>query len=104
MIGVKDNTINLNGVCAPLSMALNTFDAIVSKYGVDTTITSANDGKHSYGSLHYIGHAVDLRIWGIEKELVDIKKQFLSRYPNNQFDFVIEKDHIHLEFQPKEIL
>lgn len=104
MIKIKDNTINLQGVCAPLTMALTTFDAIVSKYGVHTIITSANDGKHGHGSLHFIGHAVDLRIWGIEKHLAEIKKEFLECYPNNQFDFVIEGNHIHLEFQPKKIL
>ena len=104
MIGVKDETINLNSVCTPLLMSLTTFDAIVSEYGVDTIITSANDGKHGYGSLHYIGHAVDLRIWGIQDKLNDIKAKFLACYPNKQFDFVIESNHIHLEFQPKQIL
>lgn len=104
MIGVKDNTVNLVGLCNQITLALYTLDAIFAKYNSDTIITSANDGVHSNGSLHFIGHAVDIRIWYIKKYLEAIKKEFLKFYPNGQFDFVIEKDHIHLEFQPKKIL
>ena len=101
MIVLKDNTISLFGMCNELTIAIVTINDMLKDYGVDTVITSCNDGTHSSGSLHFIGHAVDIRTWGIQNRLKDIKKRFKQAFPSDEFDFVIEKDHIHLEFQPK---
>ena len=64
-------------------------------------VTSCTDGKHSRASLHYTGNAVDLRIWNIpenrRKELV----AKLSLALGAEYDVVLEKDHIHIEYQPK---
>jgi hypothetical protein len=64
------------------------------------TITSCIDGKHKRASKHYTGCAVDLRIWNI----VDVEKAAmeLRQALTDDYDVVVESDHIHLEYDPKE--
>ena len=64
------------------------------------TITSISDSKHGPASLHYVGYAVDIRI----RELHNDPK-FLSDALRNalvdDYDVILESNHIHLEYQPK---
>ena len=62
-------------------------------------VTSVADGKHSQGSLHYVGCAVDLRLPRQARgSIINALKANLGP----DFDVVLEGSHIHLEFQPKE--
>lgn len=66
------------------------------------TITSIKDGRHRSDSLHYKGLAVDIRIndmGGLEN--VNKILQLAADFLGNEFDIVLESDHIHLEFDPK---
>lgn len=69
--------------------------------GKEAVVTSILDGKHKKGSKHYTGNAFDLRIYIYTKEqlndLIDLLKTTLG--PN--YDVVLENDHIHIEFDPK---
>lgn len=78
------------------------------------TITSLTDGKHSPSSLHYSGKAADFRTRDLlgfsAKEIGDLIRAKLwdfSRslgYKISAYDVVVEKDHIHVEYDPKESL
>ena len=69
---------------------------------VDLVITSLRDGKHMKGSLHYKGLAVDLRT----RDLCPINRATATRRLKGalgpEYDVVLESDHIHIEFDPKE--
>ena len=65
-------------------------------------ITSANDGKHMAGSLHYKNRAFDVRIWNILDDTAEAWVGRLKAMLGKDYDIVLEKDHIHLEYQPKE--
>lgn len=67
---------------------------IYSNRKKDFFCTSIREGNHSAGSLHYIGDAFDFRRQGINKS--DIKFAL-----GEQFDVVMEKDHVHVEYDPK---
>ncbi len=64
-------------------------------------VTSLLDGKHSSKSLHYSGHAADLRTRDLKgitaKEIAD---QIRGRLTID-YDVVVEDDHIHMEFDKK---
>jgi hypothetical protein len=66
--------------------------------GHDFVITAGNDGKHITDSLHYSGAAIDVRT----RELSEIQVQdlcdSLRNDLDNQFDIIIESDHIHIEY------
>lgn len=66
------------------------------------TITSVSEGKHSRGSLHYDGKAVDIRSRDMAEPagFVELLKDALGGL-GSDYDVVLEKDHIHCEYQPK---
>jgi hypothetical protein len=76
-------------------------------------ITSANDGKHSSGSVHKEGKAIDIRIRDLfpdEEIYGDVfwqKVEYLCYDLANclgpQFVVVLEKHHIHLQIGSKNI-
>lgn len=63
-------------------------------------ITSVTDGKHSIGSKHYTGYAIDLRIWHMSDSQIKIFTNFFQKNFDKNYDLVLEKDHIHIEYDP----
>lgn len=65
-------------------------------------ITSVLDGKHMKGSKHYRGLAIDVRINDKSKDEVH-RFYYTITYDSNliDYDIVLEKDHIHIEYDPK---
>ena len=112
------NITSLSKVMLPVLKALN---IIAFKYGLGGfIITSGNDGKHGgsngSNSLHYKNRAIDLSfreairnriINGIKLSSSIINKEIrdsLNTKPlASDFDIVIEKDHIHIEYDPKTV-
>lgn len=97
-----------NGVCPKmirpeLLLALNIANKVWEKNSQDLVVTSLNDGEHSRGSLHYCGQAADLRTRYFTEEVkimvADDLINALGRHTG--YDVVIEKDHIHIEWHPK---
>jgi hypothetical protein len=67
----------------------------------ECVITSALDSKHMTNSLHAKGLALDLRTHTLlPSKVLDIHHELQLRL-GEQFDCVMEEDHIHLEYQPK---
>jgi hypothetical protein len=65
------------------------------------TITSCNDGKHSPGSKHYVGGAFDIRTRDIPQDQWQIVAGDIRERLGTEFDVVVEKDHFHIELDPK---
>jgi hypothetical protein len=72
-----------------------------AELGADCILTSGRDGQHSETSLHYAGHAFDFRTWMLtpeqQQDLIVVLKDRLTQ----DFDVILESDHIHLEHQPR---
>ena len=99
---LKDSSVSLDGAKAPILHAMAVAEPIMEKWGA-FTVTSVRDGKHSARSLHYVGLAMDVRIWAL-KEDAD-KTQAITELKaalGPDYDVVLEADHIHVEFDPKE--
>lgn len=97
---LKDPSVSLIGVHWTMFKAALVAEQLYKKYGEEVVITSANDGKHMPHSLHYLGKAIDLRTWslnGREKKVADELRKALEK----DYDVVLEKDHIHVEWDPK---
>ena len=94
----KDETVNIWDLQVEMQPVLKNSNAIWKSYGEELVITSGRDGIHSAGSLHYYGYAVDLRIWRLEgkvDEIADILRAALG----DDYDVIIHKTHIHVEYQ-----
>lgn len=70
------------------------------EFGADLIITSVCDGPHEH-VLHYVGQAVDLRtkhlIPGDRIRLAPALQSMLG----DQFDVILEDDHLHVEYDPR---
>ena len=71
---------------------------VLAAYKTAFIITSTYEGNHGDGSLHYADDAYDCK--GPRKNrktcVIDIREQLGPNY-----DVVEEKDHIHIEWDPK---
>jgi hypothetical protein len=97
---LKDKTVNLNGLDFRILQALMVVATIWRRHGMlEVTITSALDGEHGVGSLHCFGRAVDIR----SRNLPDVFKMCdsLRDCISEEYDVIVEADHIHIEFDPK---
>ena len=71
-------------------------------------VTSANDGRHKKGSLHYKNRAYDIRIKNIVGilEFPLVARTWAERMQvalGDDYDVVLEEDHIHVEYDPEEL-
>lgn len=94
--------VKINGVKPEIVLGSMVVDAVLQKYGlsgIEVVITSVVDGKHKKHSKHKIGHAIDVRIWAkvMWKDICDDLVKSLT----DEFDVILESDHIHIEFDPE---
>jgi len=100
--GKKGTDAKVKGMQTEVLLAMViTNELLLKMFKKDLTLTSVTD-SHTPPSLHPKGQAFDMRIWGISGvEQVKFKSE-LSQLLGDEYDVVIEKDHIHVEFDPKE--
>ena len=65
----------------------------------EVTITSGNDGMHMKNSLHYKNAAIDIRTCDMRMPRYTTK--MLQTNLGKDFDVIYEKNHIHIEYEPK---
>lgn len=95
--------VDLRGLCPQLAIAYTiALDVYREKAGTVCVITSASDGTHGPNSLHYRGKALDLRTNSLRPDQIHPVFVALKTALGAQFDVVLESDHIHLEFDPKD--
>lgn len=97
---LKDGSVQPVDLHPKLTWAIFQAERVYFKHDKRMVITSLNDGKHMQGSKHYEGKAMDLRIWGLESKLEQVKKE-LQDALGKDFDVVLEGDHFHIEYDPK---
>lgn len=102
---VKDG-VDLSGLKYPMIEALIAAEFIWIVHGhrpEGVTVTSALDGDHKDGSLHYIGYALDFRSRYFSVAEAERIAVILSSDLGSDYDVVVESTHIHCEYQPKRI-
>lgn len=99
-IKLKDETVQLDNVHPKILAAICCAMTVWSKHRVSVlVITSANDGAHMSESKHYSGEAIDLRSRTL-RDVFAVAADLRSEL-GPDFDVCIEKDHIHIEYDPK---
>ena len=91
--------VDLRGHSPQMAIAYTIATKCYGQY--DCVITSANDSKHGPNSLHYKGQALDLRTRHLNGQGLQSVYHKLKESLGDQFDVVLEADHIHVEYQPK---
>lgn len=109
MIRLKNDSVRVSELHASCWHALYLYDSLRRANGVfaDTVITSGNDGRHSYGSLHHMNRAVDARTKDVDRALVETIIKKMREMLGPDFDLIHENvgqenEHLHIESQPKQ--
>jgi len=90
--------VDISRLNREIRRALNDINGVFMSHGQEVVVTSTYEGNHSAGSLHYADDAIDIRLPDPPiVGLIAILKAGLG--PN--FDVVLERDHIHIEHDPK---
>ena len=84
------------------SECLWAIDRCVEASPADVTVTSTRGDVHSKGSLHYAGHAFDLRTRNLLTSQITAWISRIKLAVGDDFDVVLESNHIHVEYQPKD--
>jgi hypothetical protein len=92
------NNVKLFGVKCEIILAMQIVDDVYKDFEEELVITSVMDGKHSKNSLHYKGYAFDCRIWYFDKNELPVVIEEIKKRLTKEFDVVLEKDHIHIEY------
>ena len=97
--------VNISLLDRNMRRKLNVIDDFYTKNtNYEAVVTSTYEGSHSPGSLHYCHQAIDIRkpayIANIPLPVVDFVAQ-LAQILGEDFDVVLESDHIHIEYDPK---
>lgn len=98
MIKLKKG-VRLHGLRPELLLAIIIAEGIYENANESLVITSVIDGKHMRASIHYVGGAVDFRLPTSNE---DRMRQRIAADVGGDFDVVLEKTHLHIEWQPKE--
>ena len=97
----KDDSVNIWGLDVKMQPVLKHCDRIWKHYGQELVITSARDGLHSAGSLHYYGLAVDCRT----RYFDDITKKAVAAEVKealgSDYDVILHSTHLHVEYDPE---
>lgn len=92
------NGVRLNGLKIEMRKVLLEADRIWASENKELVITSGLDGTHSAGSLHYYGYALDLRTRYFSDRKINGIASRLRDALGKDYDVVIHKTHIHVEF------
>lgn len=113
-----------NGVVLALSPQMARILPVVDRVyrrvaGIEAVVTSANDGKHKAGSLHYSGNAIDLRTNNTTRDFElrdELRSELDKEFGRGLYDVVYEsrltkvengrtvivrEEHIHVEYDPR---
>lgn len=97
---LKEN-VKVQGFRPEALIAVMVAKSVYQEEGIPFTITSMLDGKHSSTSLHYAGCAFDIRTRIIPEDKQPIIANKIRERLTVDYDVVLEKTHIHIEYQPR---
>ncbi|MCP3977223.1 MAG: hypothetical protein GY720_22265 [bacterium] len=100
--------VKINGAKPELLFGLLICQRVYEEHGVELRVTSICEGRHKRASAHYTGRGADL---GTKSEAngqqygQSLKAEItagLKEDLGSEFDVILERDHIHVEYDPKE--
>lgn len=91
--------VDIKGIQPECIVGMMAAQEVCRSLGVPCVITSVLDGKHSENSFHYQGLAFDLRTRDMDDP--EVAKAMLRIALPNDWDIVLESDHLHLEHEAK---
>jgi len=89
------------GLQAVMVRGCITIGTVYAAMGYRCTLTSGVDGQHSPRSRHYLGLAADFRTRDILVGTRTALRDAIASRLGQDFDVILESDHLHVEWDPK---
>lgn len=87
-------------VVSGVAQALPTLDSVhIAVVRREAVVTSARDHKHTRGSAHYCGRALDLRTRDLPRDRIGPLVEALRRALGEFWTVMDESDHLHLQYR-----
>lgn len=94
--------VKLEGLRPEALLGAIVVDGVFRLRGSECIVTSVKDGKHMVGSLHAKGRAFDCRTRQfVNQAMLPVIRGECEEALGEEFDVVLEKDHMHVEWDPK---
>lgn len=91
--------VKLFGLQLPMRKVLKYAEEVWKQHNQELWITCTVGSVHSAGSLHPYGYAVDLRSRYFTSDVKYIVAEKLRRKLGKDYQVLVRKDHIHVEYQ-----
>jgi hypothetical protein len=103
MMAIKSgrHAARIHGIRAEIAFVMPDVHRTFDEFGAEAVVTSGIEGSHSRASLHYAGAAIDLRVRDVNGNDLPRLAAKLKQRLGDDFDVLLESDHIHVEWQPK---
>lgn len=97
------SSVQLRYLKPQMIIALIVATEIYRNYQLNLVITSGDDSDkvHMANSKHNTGLALDFRTRDMNQTVKNSIVANLRACLNSEYDIVLEKDHIHIEYDPK---
>jgi hypothetical protein len=104
MVMAVKSGVDMSALTPQILFAIVVADRVFDYHNAPLVVTSLCDGRHKTDSFHYTGRAVDIRLpsryHGDDTKLDQIVTERLTDALGENFDVVLESDHIHIEYDP----
>ena len=92
---------SVRGLRPEMAIAWTLIVMVMERRGCVARLSSGTDGRHTRGSSHYRGHAID-----VSKRDIDVQKHdeiliAMRRALGDDYDVIDEATHWHVQFKPK---
>jgi hypothetical protein len=91
--------VDMSGLRIEMRAPLKIADRLWRERGQELVVTSALDGEHSAGSLHYFGYALDFRTRYFDEQTVKELADNLRNKLGSHYDVIIHSTHMHVEYE-----
>lgn len=93
--------VRVAGLRGESLVAILAANDLCQERGIELVLTSVCEGGHQPGSRHFLGLGFDLRIRDMPEEFHKDFRDELAGRLGDDYDVMLEKDHIHVEFDPE---
>jgi hypothetical protein len=92
--------VHIIGLKSEALLAIMIAESVFQDTGHDCVLTSVTEGVHETGSIHFQGLAFDLRTRDLGASLKTVLAELQDRL-GPDFEVITEKDHAHVEYNPR---
>lgn len=95
--------VRVAGLRPEITLAASIIDSVYREFNTELVITCGIEGKHMHRSLHFAGLAIDCRTFNVDADLHSSLLSSIQTALGDDYEVILEKDHIHVEFNPTQI-